>query len=77
MDNLIAEIKKKKELSDLPDSLVKEALESYLNKNRISIPSASREIKIIVKEIRSQLRRYAGQYQSSHSKSKKLNLLEK
>lgn len=76
-DTLITEIKKKKELSDLPDSLVKETLQNYLNKNKLSIPKNEKELKIVIKEIRSQLRRYAGQYQKGFSLNKKSSLLHK
>ncbi len=76
MDQIVAEIKKKKELSDIPDELVRDALEAYLRKNSLEIPKKEKEIKIIVKEIRAKLRRYVGQYQSTKSLSKKSRLLQ-
>ena len=75
MESLIAEIKKKRELSDIPDELVKETLSSYLKKNQINIPKKEKELKLIVKEVRAMLRRYVGQYQSSASLDKKIRLL--
>ena len=75
MDRVVAKIKEKKELSDIPDSLVGETLETYLRKNHLVIPQKEKELKIIIKEVRSHLRRYVGQYQSSASLSKKQRLL--
>jgi hypothetical protein len=81
MDSLIKEIKNKKELSDLSDSLVESCLKNYLSKNKIAYTKNIKSRKLIVKEIRSELRRYAGQYnQISSTKRKKLissNQIEK
>ncbi len=73
MDDLIKEIKQKKELSDLPDYLVEKVLSNYVSKNKLSLALNKKSRKLIIKEIRSELRRYAGQYNSiSESKRKKL-----
>ncbi len=74
--SLIEKIKKKKELSDIEDSLISEILENYLKKHKINLENLKeKEIKIIVKEIRSQLRLLTGRFQKSLKN--KLKLLEK
>ncbi len=73
MKDLIKEIKQKKELSDLPDSLIETVLSNYILKNRLPKTLDKKSRKLVIKEIRSDLRRYAGQYNSiSESKRKKL-----
>ena len=72
MDKVIKKIKKKPELSDLPDSLVLSVLESYLSKNRIGLPKNPKQLKIVVKEIRSELRNYTGRFQVKSKKRVKL-----
>jgi 2-polyprenyl-3-methyl-5-hydroxy-6-metoxy-1,4-benzoquinol methylase len=73
---LIEKIKQKKEFQDLPDSLVEESLSKYLKKHSISLKALSpKQQKLIVKEIRSQLRQLTGQYQISPKK--RLSLLQK
>ena len=73
MDSIVAEIKAKKELSDIPDDLVKSCLENYLKKHKLILSSNKKERKYILKSIRAELRRYAGQYSlSSNSKRNKL-----
>ena len=76
MNSIVGEIKEKKELSDIPDDLVISALNEYLRKHRIEIPIDKKPRKALIKIIRAELRRYAGQYSIS-SKSKKDNLLVK
>lgn len=72
-NEIIQLIKKKKELMGLADSIIKDALYSYLSKNKISLKKvSSRDIKLIVKEIRKKLRLMTGQFQVS---DKKENLL--
>jgi ribosomal protein RSM22 (predicted rRNA methylase) len=70
--DLIDLIRKKKELSDISDSLVLESLNKYLTKHKIN-PSNLRpsETKLIVKEIRAQLRNFVGQFQLSPKKKEK------
>ncbi|MEK6847097.1 MAG: hypothetical protein AABY16_02935 [Nanoarchaeota archaeon] len=62
MDRLIAEIKQKHEFRDLPNSFIKNILESYLQKQKISIPYNKKNRKLLVKIIRAKLRKSAGQY---------------
>ena len=73
---LIKEIKKKKELSDIPDSLVSEVLSRYLNKNKIPSKLSAKEQKVVVKEIRAELRNYVGRFQVKSSSKKRIKLLE-
>ncbi len=74
MESLVYEIKAKKELSDIPDDLVISTLNDYLKNHRINIPENKRARKSLVKIIRAELRRFAGQYSLS-TKSKKDKLL--
>ena len=63
-NQLISQILQKKELSRITRDVVEELLTNYLSKNKISAENLSpKQAKIIVKEIRSQLRNYAGQFQ--------------
>ncbi len=75
MVSIISEIKAKKELSDIPDDIVKLTLSDYLTKHKIIIPENQKAKKFIIKSIRAELRRYAGQYSLS-SKSKKDKLIK-
>ena len=52
MDEIIKKIKSKKELSELPDSIVKKVIEKF-EKNKI--PE-----EFLIKEVRSNLRKYFG-----------------
>jgi len=66
LEELIKKIKEKKELSGTADSVVKETLNTYLKKYNILLGNLSpKEQKIIIKEIRSQLRSLTGQYQKN------------
>jgi SAM-dependent methyltransferase len=68
---LIKKIKEKPELSGLSDSVVLKNLESYLSKYKITLDSLSpSQIKILVKEIRSELRKLTGRFQKSLKKRK-------
>ncbi|MEK6843954.1 MAG: hypothetical protein AABX83_00860 [Nanoarchaeota archaeon] len=59
-------IKEKKELGNLDDSLVHDILEKYLDRYKLSLENLDKfKIKIIVKEIRAELRLYAGRFQKS------------
>ena len=75
MESIISEIKHKPELKDLPDSLIEKTLKECLSKNKIHISSSAKERKIIIKEVRSQLRRYAGQYVSKSNLKKRISLI--
>ncbi|MEK6836982.1 MAG: hypothetical protein AABX94_04945, partial [Nanoarchaeota archaeon] len=76
IDFLIKEIKHKPELKDLPDSLVEKTLNEYLLKHKISLSNSIKERKIIIKEIRAELRRYAGQYVSKSGIKKREELIK-
>lgn len=75
MENIIKKVKEKPELNNLPDSLVENAINEYLKKNRLQIPKSEKEIKLVVKEIRAELRKYAGQYASKENIKKREELL--
>ncbi len=73
MNSIVAEIKTKKELSDIPEDLVESCLNNYLTKHKITISNNKKERKYIIKSIRAELRRYSGQYSlSSNLKRSKL-----
>lgn len=73
---IIKKIKQKKELSGIDDSIVSEELKKYAKKSNLSIENLSeRELKIIVKDIRSKLRKLSGRFQIGLKK--RYNLLEK
>lgn len=72
-NQLIKKILQKKELSGTAKEIVKELLIVYLKKHRISLKNISpKQQKIIIKEIRSQLRDYTGQFQKSQKNRQKL-----
>ena len=77
MENIIEEIKHKPELKDLPNSLVEKALKEYLLKNHLSISQSPKEIKLIIKGVRAQLRKYSGQYASKSNIENRKQLIEK
>ena len=64
LSDIIRRIKQKKELVGIEDSLINELLVRYLKKTNLQItginPSQS---KILIKDIRAELRRYAGRFQ--------------
>jgi len=61
--DIISLIKQKKEISGIDDSLISELLGEYLKKNNILIENLTKpQLKIVVKDIRSQLRNYAGRF---------------
>jgi len=70
---IIEKIKLKKELSDIPDSLVEETLISILKKNNLSsVPEREKQQKQIIKETRAELRKYTGRFQINSRKREKL-----
>lgn len=70
---IIELIKKKKELNHISDSLVSESLNKYISKHKISLSNLRpSEIKLIVKEVRAELRHFVGQFQISPKKKEKL-----
>jgi SAM-dependent methyltransferase len=69
----IKEIKSKKELSGLADSLVLSQLNEFLNKNHLRLLEKSeKEKKIILKEVRSKLRLLAGRFQRTLKNKEKI-----
>ncbi len=65
-EELIEEIKRKKELSGLSSSLIKSQLEDFAKKSKIDLSGlSSRDKKLVVKEIRKNLRVISGQFQKS------------
>jgi hypothetical protein len=75
MEELINQIRKKKELTDISINLVKDVLDNYLEKNNFRMPETKKERKVIIKEVRAELRKYVGRFQVSGSKKKRLELL--
>jgi SAM-dependent methyltransferase len=64
LKSIAEKIKQKKELSGIDDSIVSELVQKYLEKNRIPLENLKESyLKIIVKDIRSNLRDYAGRFQ--------------
>lgn len=78
-DSLISEIKEKRELSGLSDAIIEESLENYMIKRKIGrkmlLNLSKKDRKIIVKEIRSDLRLLHGRFQASQ-KSREAMLKE-
>jgi len=71
MRKLVAEVKQKRELADIPDNIVEKILREYLDKHKLDIPKGFKERKIIIKEVRNELRRYSGQYSSKKDYKKR------
>ncbi len=66
---ILEEIKRKKELSGLADSLVSNILDNYLRRHNIEFNALKKkEIKIVIKDIRAELRNLAGRFQKSLKK---------
>lgn len=64
--NLIQKIKQKKEFKNLSDKVIKKSLYEYLKKNALDLRNLNeKDEKIIIKEIRAELRYYSGQFQKS------------
>ncbi len=75
-EELIKKIKEKRELSGISDKVVKEELEKYIKKYGISAQEfPKKQAKVIVKSIRTELRKLVGRF--NLSKKDKLKLLEK
>ena len=72
-DDLIAKIKEKRELSGLSDSIINDYLNKTLKKYSISLENLNNsDKKIIIKEVRADLRRLSGMFQTSKDKNKLL-----
>ena len=76
LNNLVEEIKKKKEFRGISSEFVSGVLQSFLKKNNISFPQGKREEKLIVKSVRAELRRFTGQYQTSSNGKQREELLK-
>jgi predicted methyltransferase len=78
VQEIIAAVRKKSELSGLADKAIEDALEKYLRKNNLRKENLNNfsksDIKLIVKDLRSHLRLSVGQYR--HSFSEQRSLLE-
>ena len=68
-ENIVNKIKEKKELSGLSRDLVLDVIVEYLEKHKINLGKlGKREVKLVVKEIRAQLRKNSGMFQKSLKK---------
>jgi hypothetical protein len=68
-DEIIARVKQKKELSGLTDAVVSETISNYLKKKSISLEYLNdAEKKLLVKDIRAELRHYSGRFQKDSEK---------
>lgn len=73
INSLVAWIIEKKELSGINQELVKELIGDYLAKNKIKLELLTKqELKIVVKDIRSNLREYSGRFRASYKDREKL-----
>jgi len=64
--NLLQKIKQKKEFKNLSDKVVEKSLYEYLKKNNLFLINLSKkDEKVIIKEIRAELRYLSGQFQKS------------
>ncbi|MDO8564149.1 MAG: hypothetical protein Q7R87_04020 [Nanoarchaeota archaeon] len=71
--SLCFSVKEKKELSGLANSIVEEAIKSYFSKNNIKKSNFSeKEKKLVIKEVRSNLRRLSGRFQNTSSLQQEL-----
>lgn len=71
---LLAKIKQKPELKGIDDSVVSYSLQKYLKRRSISLSSLKKsQIKIVVKEIRAELRILVGQFQKSKKRIENLS----
>ena len=77
MLDLIKRIKEKHELNSLPDSLVEKTLKDYFEKNKLNHPKKEKELKLIIKDVRSELRKYTGQYATKDNLKRRQKLLDK
>ncbi len=75
-EELLKEIQKKNELKGIAKKIVSETLHDYIRKNNISLEDCNKkDLKMIVKEIRGQLRNLTGMF-SQKSTSKDIALSE-
>ncbi|MBU1051968.1 MAG: hypothetical protein KJ718_05450 [Nanoarchaeota archaeon] len=65
-ENIIKKIKQKKELAGLADIVVENCLNSYLKKYNLNLKNLSeKQLKIIIKELRAELRLLVGRFQKT------------
>ena len=70
---IISKIKEKRELSGITDEIIINLLDDYVRKNKINVLKiASSEFKLIIKDIRKDLRNYVGRFQISLKKREAL-----
>jgi len=70
---LIQKIKTKKELSGLNNKIIRETLETYFKTKNIELKNLNKsDLKIIIKEIRKELRNLTGRFQKNSKKREKL-----
>jgi len=70
---LVKKIKEKKEFASLSDLVIEESVNKYTEKYRINLETLSeKEIKVIVKEVRAELRNLVGRFQTSSKNREKL-----
>ncbi len=63
MNSLVERIKQKSELSGISSKIVRSSLENFIRKNKIDVNYlAPRDEKILIKEIRAELRKYSGRF---------------
>ncbi len=71
---LLAKIKQKPELRGIDDSVVSGSLNNYMKKHSLVLPKLKKsQIKIIIKEIRAELRTLVGQFQKSKKRIEALS----
>ncbi len=64
---IVSRIKQKKELKGIANKIIEDELNNYLTKHKLNlINPAKKEIKIIIKDIRSKLRTAVGMFQTSN-----------
>src|SRR3989339_427150 len=69
-ESIIIKIKEKKELSGISDILVLELLEKKLSRYRVDLSQIKKaDLKIIVKEVRAELREYSGRFKLPEKKT--------
>ncbi len=72
-NELIKEIKKKKELKGLTDLLINKVIEGYLKRHNIDLNiTNNRDIRIIIKDARAELRKLSGRFQIINYKRKEI-----
>ena len=76
--NLISLIKKKRELSGIADTIISDIIEEYLKKEKISLINLTKpQQKLIMKEIRAQLRLLTGRFKFKDLVKKRSELIKK